>query len=194
LSLGLFAIEFTCVVLTDKSLELPACDTLSPAIRKTETMTTHADELHKQVLDHAWNWFNLHASQRMQTFNFFLVASAALIAAYASLLEKYHWAALVVGLVGAWISYWFTRLDGRTRQLIEAGENVLKISQAKIEKEAALPSANILETVETAASGASSYRIVIGVIEWTMVVLFILAAAYAGYLLEAGHTEFYPPG
>jgi hypothetical protein len=146
-------------------------------------MTTNADELHKQALDHAWNWFNLHASQRMQTFNFFLVASAALIAAYASLLEKYHWAALIVGLTGAWISYWFTRLDSRTRQLIEAGENVLKISQAKIAKDAALPSANILATVETAAYGASSYRVVICVIEWTMVVLFVLAAAYAGYLL-----------
>jgi hypothetical protein len=40
------------------------------------------DATGKVALDHAWNWFNLHAGQRMQTFNFFLIATAFLIAAY----------------------------------------------------------------------------------------------------------------
>lgn len=157
-------------------------------------MATHPDELNKQALDHAWNWFNLHAAQRMQTFNFFLVASAFLVAAYASLLEKYHWAALVVGLVGAWLSFWFTRLDSRTRQLIDAGEDVLKVSQERLAKNADIPALKILHKVETPSPCAFSYRIAIGAIEWTMVVLFLLASIYAGYLLKSGPTEIYPPG
>jgi hypothetical protein len=63
------------------------------------------NEIAKMALEHAWNWFNLHAAQRMQTFNFFLVATAFLIAAYASLLEKLPLAALAVALIGAWISF-----------------------------------------------------------------------------------------
>jgi hypothetical protein len=157
-------------------------------------MTAHPDELTKQVLDHAWNWFNLHAAQRMQTFNFFLVATAFLIAAYASLLEKHHWAALLVGLVGAWLSFWFTRLDSRTRQLINAGEAALEILQERIAKAADIPALRILQKVETPLPGAFSYRIAIGMIEWTMVVLFLLAAAYAIYLLKSSPMEICAPG
>jgi hypothetical protein len=46
------------------------------------------DDIAKQAREHAWNWFALHATQRMQAFNFFVVATAFLIAAYASILEK----------------------------------------------------------------------------------------------------------
>jgi hypothetical protein len=34
------------------------------------------DEIAKQAREHAWNWFALHATQRMQAFNFFVVATA----------------------------------------------------------------------------------------------------------------------
>ncbi len=139
------------------------------------------EDLPEEVCAHAWDWFSLHAAQRMQTFNFFLVAAAFLIAAYASLLEKYPWAALIVGLVGAWTSFWFTRLDNRTRQLVNAGQDVLKVYQKKLAQRAQLPALEILEKVETASCDAFSYRVVIAVIEWTMVALFLLAVAFAGY-------------
>ena len=35
------------------------------------------DEIAKQAREHAWNWFALHATQRMQAFNFFMVATAS---------------------------------------------------------------------------------------------------------------------
>jgi len=142
------------------------------------------DDIDKVALDHAWNWFNLHAAQRMQTFNFFLVATAFLIAAYAALLEKLPLAALAVALIGSWISFWFTRLDNRTRQLIKAGEDVLKICQAGIAKDAQIASLEILKSVESPAADAASYRIVIAVIEWTLVAVFLFAAAYASYRLQ----------
>jgi len=94
-------------------------------------MTTPPDpvEIAKQAREHAWNWFALHATQRMQAFNFFVVATAFLIAAYASLLDKEPAAAAVLATIGAWLAFWFNRLDARSRQLVEAGEDALRVSQ-----------------------------------------------------------------
>lgn len=146
-------------------------------------MTGSPDELSKQAFDHAWNWFCVHAAQRMQSFNYFLISAAFLIAAYGSLLDKFHWAALIVGAVGAWISFWFVRLDNRTLQLIEAGRNALKPFQSRLAKETNIPALAIIENVSTNIDGASSYTTVIHTIEWTMVGVFLAAAAYAGYML-----------
>src|SRR6202007_924069 len=99
----------------------------------------------KVAFEHAWQWFSLHAGRRMQTFNFFLVATAFLVAGYATLLEKALLAALVVGVAGVWIAFWFTRLDNRTRQLTNAGEAVLKVCQADLAKRANIPAAEILQ-------------------------------------------------
>jgi len=46
------------------------------------TTPSDPDEIAKQAREHAWNWFALHATQRLQAFNFFVVATAFLIAAY----------------------------------------------------------------------------------------------------------------
>jgi hypothetical protein len=148
-------------------------------------MEPDPSEIAKQARDHAWDWFALHAGQRMQTFNFFLVATAFLIAAYASLLEKHRAAAVGVAVVGAWVAYWFNRLDRRTRQLVNARECVLAVSEAKLADCAKIPHLKILEAVNQAAPGASSYRRVISVIQWTIVVVFLLAAAYAVWFADA---------
>jgi hypothetical protein len=87
------------------------------------------DEIAKQAREHAWNWFALHATQRMQALNFFFVATAFLLAAYGSLLEKHPSAAAIIGAVGAWLTFCFNRLDVRNRQLVEDGEKALKVSQ-----------------------------------------------------------------
>jgi hypothetical protein len=39
-------------------------------------------DLLKELREHAWSWFSMHAQQRMQTLNFFLIAMAFLAAAY----------------------------------------------------------------------------------------------------------------
>jgi hypothetical protein len=75
-------------------------------------------------------------------------------------------------------------LDNRTRQLIKAGEDVLKTCQASIAKDAQIPSLEILKSVEHPAADASSYRTIIAVIEWTIVVVFLFAAAYASYRIQ----------
>lgn len=90
--------------------------------------------------------------------------------------------AVTVALVGAWIAFWFTRLDIRTLQLIRAGEDVLEAFQARLAKSTNIPALEILKAVENPSFGASLYKTVIGVIEWTIVVVFIVAAAYAGFV------------
>jgi len=143
------------------------------------TTPSDPDEIAKQAREHAWNWFALHATQRLQAFNFFVVATAFLIAAYASLLDKAPAAAAVLAMVGAWLAFWFNRLDARNCQLVEAGEDALRVSQARLASLAENSHLMILDAVERPASGASSYRRVINVIQWTIITLFLLAAIYA---------------
>ncbi len=97
---------------------------------KSTTAAAGPDETAKQAREHAWNWFALHATQRMQAFNFFMVATAFLMAAYASLLEKHPVAAAVLAAVGAWLAFLFNRLDARSRQLVDAG----RLATAKAER------------------------------------------------------------
>jgi hypothetical protein len=135
-----------------------------------------------QGLDYAWKWFALHAAQRMQTLNYFLVATAFLVAAYGSLLQKnLNLPAVIVALVGAWTAIWFTRLDKRTRQLIAAGEVALKIFENRLADKINVPELRILSAVDQRIEGAS-YRTVIAVIEWTVAAVFFLGAGYAAYL------------
>jgi hypothetical protein len=102
--------------------------------------TPDPNEIAKQAREHAWNWFALHATQRMQAFNFFVVATAFL------------------ALVGAWLTFWFNRLDARSYQLVEAGEDALRVSQARLARLADNQSLMILDAVDEPAPGASSYR------------------------------------
>ena len=145
-------------------------------------MPMDKDEINKISLDHAWNWFALHAAQRMQTFNYFLIVTGFMVAGYSSLLENQNSVAIGVALLGAWVSYWFSRLDSRTRQLIKAGEETLKLLQARLATRAKLQEINMLANVERTDLGASSYTKVIFVIEWSVTAGFLIAAIYAAKL------------
>jgi hypothetical protein len=151
-------------------------------------MSTERDEADEHARVHAWDWFALHTGQRMQTFNYFLVATAFLAAGYAALLENSPKPAAGIALVGAWIGYWFTRLDRRARQLIRAGESALRVAQARLAERAQNPSINILECVEQPERYASSYSLVIAVLEWSIVLAFLVATAYATF---ADKSTFY---
>jgi hypothetical protein len=136
----------------------------------------NADEI--KALDHAWNWFSLHAAQRMQTFNFFLVAIAFLVAAYASLLDKSHWAAAFIAAAAAWLAFWFTRLEGRAQQLVEAGERVMAVCQTRLQTSSGLD-LEIIRDVRQARHGAHTYACVIAVVQWSAFAMSIFGAAFA---------------
>jgi len=145
-----------------------------------ETGALMPDDLRKQARDHAWEWFCLHSSQRMQTFNYFLISTAFLVAAYGTLLKENPAAAAVVAIVGAWLAYWFRRLDMRTRQLIHAARKPLLVLQGELARRLEIPELEIVQGVEDCRPGSSTYGRVIDVTHFTVAVLFLAAAVYAG--------------
>jgi hypothetical protein len=150
----------------------------------------------------------------MQAFNFFMVATAFLMAAYAALLEKHPSVAAFLAAFGAWLAFLFNRLDARSRQLVDAGEKALKVSQAHLASLAENPCLTILDAVERPAVSAedgvvrqrwlalkwwfSSYRGVISSVQWTIIALFLFGVVYAACLAvrppPGGFTSAAPVG
>ena len=79
--------------------------------------------------EHAWNYFQLHASQRMSVFNFFVVMSALFTTALAtSFTEKFNYPAIgvILGVGLVVIAFIFWKLDQRIRFLIKLAEKALR--------------------------------------------------------------------
>jgi len=133
------------------------------------------------ALQHAWEWFALHARQRMTCVNFFFVAVAFLAAAYVRALTNNRAVAVAIGLVGAWISWWFHRLDDRATALVHAGEDAMSPLQKRLATETGIRELEIVERVN-ASKKWTSYHEVLLVLHWTTVLAFLLGAGYALYL------------
>ena len=87
------------------------------------------DYLHQQ----AWDYFALHAQQRLTTVNFYLVVATALTAAAVALFgENFRFPGLRMpaGLLLSLLSFAFWRLDIRNRELIKAAEAALRSFEA----------------------------------------------------------------
>lgn len=98
--------------------------------RKTTPTDAEARSL---SLEHSWNWFTLHANQRLQTVNFFLVAAAFLTAAYVTAIkEQMHEISAVIALVGVLISYYFYRMECRVKAIIKAAEKAMEPIQDEL--------------------------------------------------------------
>ena len=81
----------------------------------------------------AWNYFALHAQQRLTTVNFYLVVATTLTAAaVASFAENFGFPGLRLpaGLLLSLLSFAFWRLDFRNRELIKAAEVALRSLEA----------------------------------------------------------------
>ena len=130
---------------------------------------------------YAWNWFALHSGQRLQLVNFWLVAVAFLAAAFVQARSSHQVAvAFGVSLTGAVASLAFTRLDVRTRQLVQVAEEAL-ISFEKAQTAAGVNEA--FELVGAAQQARTrrfdSYRIIIQGLQLTVAVIFLVAAIYS---------------
>jgi hypothetical protein len=144
--------------------------------------TTPGEETQKYALDrgldHAWQWFNLHATQRMQAVNFFLVATAFLSTAYVAAL-RFPAVAAGVSALGILFSLVFYRFEIRIQELVKAGEKALYPAQQKLADLTGIQEFKICETVETAKRPLTKYSVVIRALYGSTAVAFLLAFTYA---------------
>src|SRR5260370_32108868 len=89
--------------------------------------TDIASDLQKLQFDYAWKWFAYHADQRVKMFNFMLIVlgifATAIVSAIANHLQSGFTAVLC--FVAASVAFIFSLLDGRNRDLVWLGEEVL---------------------------------------------------------------------
>lgn len=130
---------------------------------------------------YAWNWFALHAGQRLQLVNFWLVAVAFLASAYVEARSSHLFAiALGVSITGAVASLAFARLDVRTRQLVQVAEGALERLEATWVADGLDESIGLVKISRyVRRSPLDSYRVIIQGLQWLVAVMFILAAIYA---------------
>lgn len=130
---------------------------------------------------YAWNWFELHAGQRLQLVNFWLVAVAFLAAAFVQA-KASHLTAIAFGVsvTGAVSSLAFMRLDVRTRQLVQVAENALSVFE-KGNTAAGADEAFELTKASGLARGRvfDSYRVIIQGLQISVAIMFLLAAIYS---------------
>jgi hypothetical protein len=121
---------------------------------------TDADSSNKKIaFDYAWGWFSLHAGQRMQAVNFFLIAIAFLAASYVSaIVGKYSTLAAGIAALGAFSSFIFYRIERRVRGLIKAAEAALRPIERELAASSGIEQLKIVEQVEATPKGAWSYH------------------------------------
>lgn len=84
--------------------------------------------------EHAWRYFQLHATQRITVFNYFLLISGIVVSGLAAALQgsqRFSSLGIVLGLLLTLVSFVFWKLDQRTTFLIKHAELIL----IEIEKE-----------------------------------------------------------
>ena len=81
---------------------------------------------------YVWNYFQLHASQRLSTFNFYIVISTAIAAGYIVTVgvNSIPMLAILLGATISLLSFVFWKLDVRNKQMIKNAEEALKYLEA----------------------------------------------------------------
>jgi hypothetical protein len=88
----------------------------------------------KEQRDSAWSYFQLHAGQRMATFNFFIVIAALLTTGLAGTFVKdfeFKEIGIILSSGLVIVSFTFWKLDQRVRFLIKHAESYLKEIEKK---------------------------------------------------------------
>lgn len=128
-------------------------------------------------LTHAWSWFSVHASQRLQMFNFFSVTTAFLVAALVSAHgDSFNRLAGAIALAGAAASVAFNMLELRTRSLVKASETPLIDLEGQLAELTGVGSLRIVESVDRPGHRATKYSFVINVVQRSAAVAWAVAA------------------
>lgn len=137
---------------------------------------------YKLALEHAWAWFTVHAGQRMQLVNFWLIAIAFLTASLVTALTNgFPQVAIVVAAGGVVVTVSFHCLDRRTRDLVHGGERALLEFQSDLSTSANMPEMQILLATASRPTLLGSYSRVILALHVTTSMAFVAAGVYGAY-------------
>jgi small-conductance mechanosensitive channel len=134
----------------------------------------------EDAMQHVWSWFSLHAAQRMQSINLFLVASAFVIGGYGAAFAAGNLLiAAVIAIAGLIIALSFLLLDSRNRELIRAAEVPLKILEERLAERSELPSLVLAATADKPRFAVATYSWVVRFLVGVMVVVTLLGGIAA---------------
>lgn len=138
-----------------------------------------------RALSHSWDWFALHAAQRLQMVNFWLLSVAFLVAAYVgAMVDDQPEIGVGVATAGVAVTFGFHRLERRTRQLIRLAEVPIASLQANLAAVTGVPSLELCAAADREKRSFSSYGDVIRAMQWCIGVCFAVAVAFSlGVLL-----------
>lgn len=125
-------------------------------------------DLIKEQREYAWKYFQLHASQRMSSFNYFVTTATFLTASLVAVIKTNYLGdrlSMFLGVGLCVVSFIFWKLDQRTRHLIWLAEAALK----KLEEqwsEDSLKSGICLFTCEEMATKEKQKKSTIPLFTW----------------------------
>lgn len=135
----------------------------------------------KDVHEHAWRWFEVCASQRMEMMNFFIVASAFLAAAYATGLQaNLPIVSIGVGVLGIIITLCFHLIEIRNRDLIRMGELALNVTEERMSLDTGVEEIRLMRSRLPGAPNARvSYRLVFRCLHGSTMMFYLFGVIYA---------------
>jgi hypothetical protein len=127
---------------------------------------TDPDKKLQLEMDYASGWFQNAASQRLTTFNFFLVVVGLLVVAYAQAIE-HQWTLFgaCIGFIGAAASLGFLIIDLRNEVLVNKGLSALRTLEAQLQislADAALDRKHLRQLLEESCIGRVAVRCIYG--------------------------------
>lgn len=140
-------------------------------------------------LEHAWRYFELHAKQRTDVFNYFLVLSGAVAAGLATTLQgtpRFASLGIALGILLALVSFVFWKLDQRVSFLIKRAESALADVEQSLPARCAHLFLSEPNATKVAASAASywtrhwTYGASFRIVFWVMGLFGIVGATLSG--------------
>lgn len=110
---------------------------------------------------YAWQYFEIHANQRLTTFNFYITLSTLLATGMFATFSKdftYPQIGVFAGALLMSLSIVFWRLDRRNRELIKNAENALRAIEDKFSKEYDAVKLKLFIRDDIATDGANGCR------------------------------------
>ncbi|MFZ2384739.1 MAG: hypothetical protein WBE75_00810 [Candidatus Omnitrophota bacterium] len=103
----------------------------------------------RMMRDYAWNYFSMHADQRLKTFNFYVAISTLLIGTFVAFTKEApfsRWVCILPFLLTV-LSFVFWKFEIRNRQLIRNGEAALQYLDEQLELEKSGEAPHLLKII-----------------------------------------------